>query len=233
MMWMIFAASAILCYAYIDNGITWKREDVLSLIVYPMAFSGFVPFACLFPMLPYGLRFCDEFNTGYVRMSLTRQGKERYILNKQVATAISGGVTMLGAFGIAFAVALLLGIPTKGDPTNFYNGSIWEPYLTAGGGKLVLLMKLGLAFLFGAVWSSVCLLISTIVTNRYIAYVGSFVLYQLFWVLMDNPFNPVSLLRGDSRRFKAITDPWIIQLSVLILIFVANSITMRRKLENV
>ena len=49
---------------FLDRMWTYMAEsDVLYLITMPMALSGFSPFACLFPIIPYGLRFAEEYNS--------------------------------------------------------------------------------------------------------------------------------------------------------------------------
>ena len=52
-----------------------SHYDVLDLITTPMALSGFVPFACIFPMLPCGTRFAEEYNSNYIRFTLPRSGE--------------------------------------------------------------------------------------------------------------------------------------------------------------
>lgn len=230
----VLAAAAIMCQAYWDNGLTWNSgADVLSNITLPMALSGFSPFAAIFPALPYALRFCDEYNSGYFRFALTREKKQRYIIKKTAATALSGGIMMAAAFGIVFLTGWMISVPTVDDASGFYKMTIWYPIITVMGGKLVLLLKLGLAFLFGTVWSSVCLMISTIISNRYISYIGTFVLYQVFWLLLQkSTWNPVFLLRGDNGMYVDSLNPGVIQIIVLFFVQVVTIIFMKRKIKD-
>ena len=48
--------------------------DILDLITGPMALAGFSPFACIFPMIPCGTRFAEEYNSNYIRFTRPRSG---------------------------------------------------------------------------------------------------------------------------------------------------------------
>lgn len=230
----IVVAACILCQAYVQNQVGWKTQDVLSLIALPMALSGFTPFAGIFPCLPYSLRFVDEFNSGYIRFLLTRESRSDYIWKKILVTALAGGTMMLAAFTIVFIASLLLGNPTVSDASGFYSMSPWYPFLTIWGGKVVLLLKLVLSFLFGCIWSMVCLLVSAVFMNRYVAFVGTFVIYQGLWQLLPgNLFNPVYLLRGDYGGYSDFWVPAMIQIGMFVILFVMAAALMERKLKNV
>ena len=79
-----------------------KTGDVLYWITFPMATSGFTPFACVFPILPYGMRFVEEYNTGYIKAAISRSGKRSYIRRKIAGTAASGGCMMAAALFLFF-----------------------------------------------------------------------------------------------------------------------------------
>lgn len=227
-------AILILCQAYAQYQVGWKTQDVLSLIALPMALSGFTPFAGIFPALPYSLRFVDEFNSGYLRFVMVRESRKRYIWEKVLSTAFAGGMMMTMAFAAVYIVAVVLGTPTRSDSSGFYAFSVWYPLLGIWGGKLVLLLKLVLAFLFGCVWSTACLLISAIFMNRYVAFIGTFVVYQGLWQLLPGSvMNPVYLLRGDYGGYNSFWVPISIQLIILAILLVAASVLMERKIRNV
>lgn len=230
----IVVTACILCQAYMQNQVGWKTQDVLSLITLPMALSGFTPFAGIFPCLPYSLRFADEFNSGYIRFLLTRESRNDYIWKKVLVTALAGGMMMLAAFTVVFITALLLGKPTVSDTSGFYSISPWYPFLAIWGGKFVLLLKLVLAFLFGCIWSVMCLLVSAVFMNRYVAFVGTFIIYQGLWQLLPGSLiNPVYLLRGDYGGYSSFWIPVMIQLGTFGILFFTAAALMERKLKNV
>lgn len=231
----ILAAFLILGRAYIEFWPGIKKSDVLYIITLPMALSGFTPFAALFPVIPFALSFSEEYNSGYFRLALIRQNRKRYINKKIIATALSGGILMLIVFGMIFFIALIIGTPVHiHEMSGFYEEGIWENIVGIWGGKLVLFLKILLAFLFGAVWSTVCLMISTIFCNQYVAFMGTFIVYQVLWqVLPGSVLNPVYLLRGDNSNYSSVWMPFVIQAGYLIVVMAISQLFMERRLLDV
>ena len=206
--------------------------DVLDLITTPMALSGFVPFACIFPMLPCGTRFAEEYNSNYIRFTLPRSGRISYITRKILANLIAGGCVTAFAFAIVFTFLAIGGKAVTPDTeiSEFYVNTIWMPYVLIWGGKFVLLLKVLLAFLHGAIWSLMALLVSAIYTNRYAAIVFPFVIYQVLWnVWQGKAINPVYLIRGDWAGYSALYVPYAIQGLVILLLVILNGIFLWRK----
>lgn len=208
--------------------------DILDLITDPMALSGFTPFACIFPMIPCGTRFAEEYNSNYIRFTLPRAGRIRYISSKILTSLIAGGCVTASAFAILFIFLSIGGEPVTEETeiSEFYLWTIWLPYARIWGGKLVLILKVILAFLHGAVWSLMALLVSAVYTNRYAALVIPFVIYQVSWnILSGSIFNPVYLLRGDMGVYSALYVPYLIQMLVILLLVVLNGVFLWRKCD--
>lgn len=178
------------------------KFDYLYIITIPMALSGFLPFACIFPVMPYGTSFCDDYNSGYIKFITIRTGYKKYCFTRIATVGLSGGIAIFLPFLIIFIVAIIVGKPCTGiQEDQFYLYTMWENYVSAGGGSLVLAAKLLLAFLFGAVWSLVGLAVSAWIPNRYVTLIAPFIIYQSLWLLLDKvPYNPVDLLRGDASN---------------------------------
>ena len=229
------------CLAVILLGHTYIRDpdiagmDVLYIISLPMATAMFGAYACVFPALPYATRFIEEYNSSFSRFILIRGSRIRYAVRRSVNTAFSGGLMMAEAFGIIFIIAVLMGKPSTGhDPYVPYAGTIWQMYVPVWGGKLVLLLKTLLAFLFGTVWSSVCLLLSLFSLNRYVAFIGTFILYQFLWqFLSSSKWNPVYLLRADIQGYSAVWEPFAIQLLIFLTLLLCNTLVIVRRLRDV
>ena len=193
--------------------------DILDLITDPMALSGFTPFACIFPMIPCGTRFAEEYNSNYIRFTLPRSGRIRYISSKILTSLIAGGCVTASAFAILFIFLSIGGEPVTEETeiSEFYLWTIWLPYARIWGGKLVLILKIILAFLHGAVWSLMALLV---------------VIYQVSWnILSGSIFNPVYLLRGDMGVYSALYVPYLIQMLVILLLVVLNGVFLWRKCD--
>lgn len=231
----VSAAAFVLCMTFHTYQLWNCDMDVLELITYPMGLSGFAPFAALFPVLPYSLRFAEEYNTGYVRYTLLREHKSVYIRKKLIAAAVSGGVMMAGAFSIVFLLAWTNGVPAevKGMEWSSYSNGMWYPLISVWGGSLVLILKTLLAFLFGSVWAMIALFVTTVFTNRYVAIVVTFLIYQLWW-FADSPYNSVGLLLADGPSYDWVcANPFFMQLATLIVLFFVSRKTMERKLKYV
>lgn len=208
--------------------------DVLYLITLPLGLSGFIPFACLFPVLPFGMSFAAEYESGYFRYLMIRDKRNGYIWNKIWRVAVSGGCMMTLAMGAVYLYAVIFGIPTMADNlTDVYLSTVWASVATVWGGKLVLLLKLILAFLFGMLWGNICLLFTVIYPNRYIAFVGTLILFQGLWNLLDSLcWNPIYLLAGDFP-YGALWIPYSIALLYVAVVVMLNRILMGRRLSDV
>lgn len=232
----VLLATSILGHAYLKYAVTLHgQNDVLYLITLPMATSMFSTFAAIFPALPYSLSFTEDYNTSFFRFIIIRSGRKKYVLKRIVSISMSGAVMMSLAFGIIFSIALIFGVPTTNENvSDFYKPGIWYPLASVWGGKLVLLLKIILAFLFGTVWSNVCLLLSLLSLNRYVAFIGTFILYQFLWqFLASAKWNPVYLLRADLGAYRCFGEPILIQLFIWFLLFIVNYHGMMRRLKNV
>ena len=209
--------------------------DVLYIISLPMATAMFGAYACVFPALPYATRFVEEYNSSFSRFILIRSSRIRYAVCKSVSIAFSGGLMMAEAFTIIFGIAVLIGKPSTGyDPSVPYGGTIWYVLIPVWGGKCVLLLKILLAFIFGMVWSSVCLLLSVFFLNRYVAFIGTFILYQFLWqFLSSSKWNPVYLLRADIQGYSAVWEPFAIQLLIFLTLLLCNTLVIVRRLRDV
>lgn len=227
------------CLAVILMGHTYLREpnltgqDVLGLVLLPMSTAMFGPFACIFPALPYSMSFAEEYNTSFSRFVLIRSNRKKYAFKKTLSVGISGGIMMAAALGIIFGIAVIFGKPSDGNCETFsYDGTIWYPYLAIWGGKFVLLLKLFLGVLFGMIWSQACLLFSVISLNRYVAFIGTFIIYQFLWqALASSKWNPIYLLWGNVGGYTDIWEPYAFQSLMIIVLFLINQMAIRRRLE--
>lgn len=235
MLLSIAAAAAMLGHPYIKYSMELSRgSDVLYLITLPMATSMFGTFAAVFPALPYSLSFAEDYNTSYFRFLLIRKGRKRYVLQKIFSVAASGAVMMTAAFGIIFLIAVLYGEPTtRENVSEFYKSGIWYSMAPVWGGKLVLLLKLILAAMFGAVWSSFCLLLSALTLNRYVAFIGTFILYQFLWQAMSSSvWNPIYLLRADIGQYGSFWEPAGMQALIFAALAAFSYVVMSRRVAN-
>lgn len=200
-----------------------------------MSTSMFGTFAAIFPALPYSLNFTEEYNTSFFRFLIIRNGRKKYVRKTIFNVIVSGAFMMSAAFGFIFLIAVSLGSPTTyNNLSDYYKSGIWYPIAAVWGGKLVLLLKIILALLFGMVWSSVCLFLSVLTLNRYVAFIGTFILYQFLWQAMaSTKWNPVYLLRADISAYASYGEPIFMQMFIVFLLCTANYFGIMRRIKNV
>lgn len=176
------------------------REDVSTyeIISVAMALSGFTPFAAIFPVMGYSVAFCEEYNSGYLRMIISRMDWKIYGIMRMITIGTSGGLII----AIPFSVVCLIGYfgGRHGMPeSGLYAGTQIQYYLEHYGDMYVLAGKVILGFLFGAMWALAGMAFSVWFCNRYVSLIAPFILYEVMWMLLyDFPvINPIYLVRGD------------------------------------
>lgn len=210
----------------------FRRENsTYEIIVSAMALSGFTPFAAVFPVLGYGADFCEEYQSGYLKMILSRISWKRYGRIRIFVVGLAGGITI--ALPIAFVCITAYVSGVHGVPENgLYMGTKMEYYLQQCGDSYLLLGKVLLGFLFGIIWAVAGLAFAVWSCNRYVAWIAPFIVYEMMWILLENvPFlNPIYLLRGDDLESYPLS-----ALMECVLIAIAAAVCwlgMKRRLGN-
>lgn len=209
-----------------------NETDIMSATMPSLGMSSFVPFAGIFPVLPYALSYVEEKNSGYYKSILLRCNKKTYVVNKVFFTGLSGGIAVALPFVLLFTVlGIFMADTTPANHPQIFDDRIWAPYMYIWGGRLVLILRCIQTFLFGVLWAELALFISLFVTNRYVAFILPFVIYQLAWYTLPFYINPVYLLRADWRRteYVGLYTPFLIMLVLCGLMMTANYFIMQRK----
>lgn len=196
---IVFVLAILLPAAVLDTPLNGSRSYLFGFGNVFHA-SGFSPFAAVFPVLAYAAVFCEEHNSGYLRMILHRTGFAGFMRVRAVTVACSGGLMIAAPIA---AVCLIVymggapGIPADSDEGLLAGTKIIEAIIKYGdwyvvGGKVVL------GFLFGALWALVGFAFAVWIPNRYVSLLAPFILYDTLWLFIGNRFfNPVYLLAGD------------------------------------
>lgn len=175
-----------------------------------MVSGSFCIFAPLLAAFPYTARFCEEYESGYIKSILLRERPARYFLTKFYANGVAGGLVLTVPLALFIVFLLFIGIPYRAEdvPEGFvtiYNQTIFQSTQFLWGGIAVLLIFLLLAFLSGAVWANVGLCLSIFVRNKYLAVGFPLVLYYGVTVILVGTdifgFSPMNLIyptTGDS-----------------------------------
>lgn len=197
-----FAAVAILLIIFFRAiSVNINFEGIVStyeIISAAMALSGFTPFAAIFPAMGYSIAFCEEYHSGYIKMITSRISWKYYGVLRMITTSAAGGVVIALPFAIVCLIGYFEGEHGMPD-TGLYMGSKMQYYLENYGDGYILIGKVLLGFLFGALWSLVGMAFSVWFCNRYVSLIAPFILYEVMWLLLYNHpvLNPIYLVRGD------------------------------------
>lgn len=207
-----------------------------------MMSGSFSIFAPLLAAFPYTARFCEEYESGYIKSILLRERPARYLLTKFSANGIAGGLALAVPLALFIVFLLFIGVPYRAEdvPEGFvtiYNQTIFQNTQFLWGGIAVLLIFLLLAFLSGAVWANVGLCLSIFVRNKYLAVGFPLVLYYGVTVILVGTdifgFSPMNLkypTTGDSVPLY-VNIPF--QLAELVLLCAVFTIKGKAVLRNV
>lgn len=190
-----------------DASLTFRDMGSVFLddIAVSHSLSGYDLFAPVLAVLPAAVAFCDDYNSGYMKFILGRSGRRRYIRETFLCSSIAGGAAVFipcfvsGLFYLANGKAC---VPENVEGWGYctvFDETVYAGMQYAGGGLLLALLLMALAFLFGAVWSNVGLLVSVLFPNKYLALAAPFALYFSVHLLFYRAgsllvFSPVNML---------------------------------------
>ncbi len=183
---LFFLSVGLQClFLYLGGAEDWPHAQGLDAF-YLFAVSQEMGVAHLFlpilVFLPHCLTFIQEMNSGYTLLQLHRMGRREWITGKITATVLSGAVAVaLGTLLYVWACLLLA-------PADGYRVAVWrtyadghwlEPYLRSHNGVPYLFLSVGLSFLSGLVWSSVCVLLASLCANGVMVLLAAESIYLL------------------------------------------------------
>ena len=229
----VFITFIILLRVFFIYDLFNTTMDYLTMFTYPIALSGFLPFAALLAILPYAFSYLEEKNSGYGNYIISRCGIKKYIVSKVMSVGVAGGVAMTIPFILIIVIVLINGASvTRVNYPEMYEGRRWEPYLLIWGGKFILLLRLVLIFMFGAAWAEIALFISACYSNRYVVFIMTFVCYQLMWMILPTKINMTYLFRADySQETMSIYTPYLIWCVYILVVCLFNYLIMIKKVK--
>lgn len=188
--------------------------------------------------LPFAANYSIEQQNGAVVYRILRSSKRNYCSTKILVSAISGGLTVcIGCLVFILALSTYLPLITSQKILELSD----VPYagtLSIGGGVPYFVISLYLAFLRGALYSSVGMCVSAFLPNPYIA-VCSPMIFEFFLVECGRLLRLPAALRLDlilSARGTLFSDSatlvivTIVILSIIILCFELFSARCERRL---
>lgn len=206
--------------------------------------SGYDLFAAILAVLPAAAAFCDDYNSGYIKSILSRASKRQYIRETFFCSSIAGGLAVFLPCFLSGVFFLMNGkLDTLENRNSWGYSTAFDETVYAGiqyvwGGLLLALMLLALAFLFGAIWSDVGLLVSVLLPNKYLALAAPFALYfSIHLIFYRTGFllmlSPVNMLMPDTVFIPFVLYPLFYEVLLLGLVCVLFFILAKRRLWDV
>ncbi|MCX4370617.1 MAG: hypothetical protein OSJ58_02175 [Dysosmobacter sp.] len=206
--------------------------------------SGYDLFAPILAVLPAAAVFCDDYNSGYIKAILSRTTKHRYIKETLLCSSIAGGLAIFlpcflsGMFYLANGkLDTLENVNTWGYSTSF-DETVYAGMQYIGGGLLLALMLMVLAFMFGAIWSNVGLLVSVLFPNKYLALAAPFALYFSIHLIFYRigfllVLSPVNMLMPNTTFIPFAAYPLLYEVLLLGMTCILFSGLAKRRLWDV
>lgn len=192
-------------YQYFLYFARWdNKADYINFFFSSLALGGYLIFTPIITVMPGVFRFCDEYNSGYLRFMLVRsKSRRKYMFSRLFSNAVCGGAANALPLAVFALIMLIFCDPyvPNGHSKTPLDGSILQPFENVAGGLGLVGVIILLAFLFGVVWGVIGTALSAAVPNRYVALCGPFVLFFLMHLvasaLPKEKFSPTNTILPD------------------------------------
>lgn len=198
--------------------------------------SGYDLFAPILAVLPAATLFCEDYNSGYI---LNRTEKCWYIRETLLCSSISGGLAIFlpcflpGVFYLANGKLNTLENMNQWGISTSFDETVYAQMQYVWGGLLLSHMLMALAFLFGAIWSNVGLLVSVIFPNKYLALAAPFALYFSVHLIFHRTesllvLSPVNMLMPNASFIPFTLYPLLFEILLLGIICILFNVLIKR-----
>lgn len=197
-----------------------------TMILNALVSEGMILALPILAALPFTASFVDDIKSGYIKFNLHRTSRQKYIVGKCIACAVSGGLTLVFGILAAYVISALVFLPMEAP---LPKGAESAGYFAEIMGKVLLF------FFSGAFWSVVGLTAATLTNSKYMAYASPFVIYYVLIILYERYFDRLYILYP--KEWTAPSSSWmwgnigvVLLVSELIIIMgvVFGSVAKRR-----
>ena len=199
-------------------------------------------FAPALASIPFSAKFIDEYNDKNIYFILTRERKWKYCVHHIVIRLINGGL------GVALPNVILLifcavcgtsytpnDVP-RGFSTLFQNTAL-EPFQFMLNGYMVAVIVVILSFVFGLIWSSIGVLFSAMIPNKYAAVAFPMIVYYFISLILygigANQYSPMAMIIPNAEGIENLGFVFLFQLVVLTICVVSSYISMMKRVKDV
>lgn len=164
--------------------------------------------------LAFSASFVDEWRSGITRVSVSRISKQKYLKSKAITTAVSGAFTILGATLIVLCSIFIVLRPLE-KTINFTDQGLLRS----------LTQQLITTCICGALWAELGMMFSTLLSNRFMAWLSPFMTYYLFVILHERYFSGILLFYPKewmTPQTNWPADNWGLTIWLLCLVFLSG-----------
>ncbi len=148
--------------------------------------------------LPFTASYLDDIRSGFIKEYLPRTRVRDYIVGKQMACLLSGGLALVLGILLFYALSALILTPLEQAPPKGAEGTDW----------LSPLMEQCLRFFCsGAFWSLVGMTMAAATGSKYMAYASPFILYYVLIILCERYFHKLYIL--NPKEWIAPEEAWV------------------------
>lgn len=167
-------ASYLFKYAYSDG--------VKSLLVF---------LAPMIACIPYATSYIEEKSSKKLEYILLKITPKKYSITKIILSSFFGGIVLFIGAGLFYIFCILLKSLNENDIITF-NTSIEHIFIKSQ--IQYIFIEISMLFLFGVVMSTLCLSISTILKNKYLAVISTFLIYIVVNIVTGSILSNLSLV---------------------------------------
>lgn len=152
--------------AWIGNGVTFQY--ILYIRLVPVLAA-----------IPYGVTYLSDIKSGIVKNYMTRTSKFNYLFAKYTAVFVTGGIAVILPLFINYLAAISV-LPSYVWPIGVYAqgvSSMWSDVFFTNPHIYIMLYMI-LFFICGGFISTITLIVSNIVSNRFVAVIAPFIIAE-------------------------------------------------------
>lgn len=215
-----------------------RRPDFLYYINIMHIVGVFDLFAPVLASLPCSSIYYDDLYRKTIFYILPRSGRYKYIAIRISVCSVAGGLAILIPTVALTIISLIFGKPhLQSGGTVLLDNTCMSGIEFAGGGFLITVILLMLAFIFGAVWAVIGMTLSAFIESKYTSYAGPFMIYFGSSMLLAQSeksltFSPINMLFPDYHNIPSLLFCFAYQITLYIFSISLFYIKSNRRLKN-
>lgn len=199
-------------------------------------------FAPALASIPFSAKFIVEYNGKNIYFILTRQSKWKYCVHHIIIRLINGGLgvalpnVILLIFCAVFGTSYTPNDVPRGYSTLFQDSAL-EPFQFMLNGYMVAVIVVILSFVMGLIWSSVGILFSALLPNKYAAVAFPMIVYYFISLILygigANQYSPMAMIIPNAEGIESLGFVFLLQFIVLTICVVSSYILMMKRVKDV